>query len=56
MSQYYARMATTDLQDELDRLEAQLDEAEDDDLYARAGIRNRIFYICDILCRREYAA
>ena len=56
MSQYYARMATADLQDELDRLEAQLDEAEDDDLYERAGIRNRIFYICDILCRREYAA
>lgn len=56
MSQYYAKMATSDLQDELDRLETQLDEMEDDDFYARAGIRNRIFYICDILCRREYAA
>ena len=56
MSKYYARMSTTALRDELDRLEEQLDEMEEEDLSSRAGIRNRIFYICDILCRRENAA
>ena len=56
MSKYYAKMTTTALRDELDRLEEQLDEMEDEDLSSRAGVRNRIFYICDILCRREYAA
>ena len=56
MSKYYAKMTTTALRDELDRLEEQLDELEDEDLSSRAGVRNRIFYICDILCRRETAA
>ena len=56
MSKYYAKMTTTALRDELDRLEEQLDELEEEDLSSRAGARNRIFYICDILCRRETAA
>ena len=56
MSKYYAKLSTTALHDELDRLEEQLDELEEEDLYTRAGIRNRIFYICDILCKRENAA
>ncbi len=56
MSKYYAKMTTTDLRDELDRLEEQLEDLEEEDLPSRAGVRNRIFYICDILCRRESAA
>ena len=56
MSKYYAKMSTTALRDELDRLEATLEDLDEEDLYTRAGIRNRIFYICDILCRREKAA
>ena len=56
MSMYYAKMTTTALHDELDRLEEQLDDLEEEDLSSRAGVRNRIYYICDILCRRENAA
>ena len=56
MSQFYAKMSTIALQDELDRLEAAIEDLEEEDLCTCAGIRNRIFYICDILCRRENAA
>ena len=39
MSKYYAKMTTTALRDELDRLEEQLDELEEEDLSSRAGVR-----------------
>ena len=52
MSKYYRDMSTASLRDELDRLEEKLSDLEDDP-YARIGIENSIFYICDMLCRRE---
>ena len=56
MSKHYTRMTASALRDELDRLEAMLEDLDEEDLYTRAGIRNRIFYICDALCRKENAA
>lgn len=52
MSRYYSSMSTAALRDELDRLEESLSELEVGDAL-RIGIQNRIFYICDVLCRRE---
>ena len=45
-------MSAALLRDELDRLEENLSELEVGDA-RRIGIRNRIFYICDALCRKE---
>ena len=56
MSKHYTAMTASALQDELDRLEAMLEDLDVDDLYTRAGIRKRIFDICDALCRKENAA
>ena len=56
MSKHYTRMTASALRDELDRLEAMLEDLDEEDLYTCAGIRNRIFYICDALCRKENAA
>ncbi len=54
MSRYYSTMSITDLRDELDRLEERLDEMEYDD-NSGIGIRNSIYYICEMLCRKEAA-
>jgi hypothetical protein len=52
MSRYYSAMSAAALRDELDRLEENLSELEYGDTL-RIGIQNRIYYICETLCRRE---
>lgn len=56
MSRYYHSLSVSRLRDELDRLEERLSEIEDEESGEIIGIRNRIFYICAELCRKENAA